>query len=109
MEFTSLGFSGSGHSRQLVVHPEVILNGDGGIGLGLFLYRHAFLGFDRLVQSVAPPSTRHQATGVLIDDHNLAPLHDVLLVLFVKAICTKQLRNRMNPLASNLKDILTNN
>ncbi len=36
------------------------------------LILHAFLGFDRLVQAVAPLPAVHQAAGELVDDDHLA-------------------------------------
>jgi hypothetical protein len=38
----------------------------------------AFLGLDGLVQAVGPAPARHQAAGELVDDDDLAVLHDVV-------------------------------
>jgi hypothetical protein len=35
-------------------------------------WMHAFLGFHGLVQAFAPAAARHQATGELVHDHDLA-------------------------------------
>src|SRR5690606_11224644 len=51
-KFTSLGDSRTGHPRQLVVHAEVILQGNGGVSLRSVLYLDVFFGFDGLVQAV---------------------------------------------------------
>jgi len=51
----------AGHARELVVHPEVVLDGDGGEGLRLALDLHPLLGLDGLVQAVGPPAPVHGA------------------------------------------------
>jgi len=51
-ELTCFCFCGTGHTGQLVVHAEIILQGDGGKGLGGRLNLYPFLGFNSLVQSV---------------------------------------------------------
>src|ERR1041384_1090846 len=40
IELRLLGLGGAGHARQLVEHPEVVLDGDRGEGLGLALDHH---------------------------------------------------------------------
>ena len=47
---------------------------------------HAFLRLDRLVQAVGPAPARHQAAGELVDDDDLAVLHDVVLVAVVQRV-----------------------
>ena len=71
LEFRRFGFRRSGHAGELLVHAEVVLEGDGGQRLVLALDLDAFLGFHGLVQAVAPAAARHQASGELIDDHHL--------------------------------------
>ena len=50
-ELGGLGLGRTGHAGELVVHAEVVLQGDGGEGLVLGLDLHAFLGLDGLVQA----------------------------------------------------------
>ena len=76
-----LGGGRAGHARQLVVEPEVVLQGDGGEGLVLLFDLHPFLGLDRLVQALRPTPTVEDATGELVDDLHLVGLDDVVLVL----------------------------
>ena len=52
VEFGGLGLGCSGHAGELLIETEVVLNGDGGVGLSFLLYVHAFFGFYRLVQAV---------------------------------------------------------
>ena len=80
LELRRFGFRRTGHAGQLLVHAEVVLEGDGGEGLVLALDLDAFLGFDGLVQAVAPAAAGHQAAGEFVDDDDLAVLHHVVLV-----------------------------
>ncbi len=73
-ELLGLGLGGAGHAGELVVHPEVVLEGDGGERLVLALDAHPLLGLHRLVQAVRPAPARHQAAGELVDDDDLAVL-----------------------------------
>ena len=63
----------------------------------------AFLGFDRLVQAVAPAAAGHQAAGVLVHDDDLVFLHDVLHVELVKAVGLEQLRDGVDLLRLGLE------
>ena len=78
LEFGRFGIRGPGHARELVVLPEVVLEGDRGERLVLVLDRHPFLRLDRLVQALRPAPARHRAPGELVDDDDLAVPHDVL-------------------------------
>ena len=102
-KFRRFRFGGAGHAGQLVIEPEIILNGNGGVGLRLPLDLDAFLGFDGLVQAIAPAASGHQASGVLIDDDHLVLLNDVLHVLQIEAIGLEKLRDAMDLLRLGLK------
>ena len=69
---------GTGHAAELVVHPEVVLDGDRRERLVLFLDLDVLLGLDRLVETFAPTTTFEDATGELVDDLHLAVAHDVV-------------------------------
>ena len=68
VKLVRFGFRRAGHAGQLVIKPEIILNRDRGERLRLAIDLHAFLRFDRLMQSVAPAPARHFASGVFVDD-----------------------------------------
>ena len=51
-EFACLGLCRTRHTRELVVHTEVVLQRDGGEGLGSSLDVDALLSFDSLVQAI---------------------------------------------------------
>src|SRR5690606_21620569 len=63
-EFPCLRFSRSGHTCQLVIHAEVVLQGDGGVGLCGVLNFDVFLCLDSLVQAVGVSSALHNTTGL---------------------------------------------
>jgi len=80
LELVGFGVGRAGHPGQLVVHTEVVLEGDRGQRLVLVLNPHSLLGFDGLMQTVGPAAAGHQATGEFVDDDHFAVLHHVLLV-----------------------------
>ena len=83
-----LGFrrSGAGHARQLLVHAEVVLEGDRGQRLVLGVDRDLLLGLQGLVQALREAAPRHHAAGELVDDDDLAIAHDVVLVALEQAV-----------------------
>ena len=95
MELLGLGVGGAGHAGQLLVHAEVVLEGDRGQGLVLVLDLDAFLGLDRLVQAVGPAAARHEAAGELIDDEHLAFLDHVIHVPLEQGMGAQRLLHMM--------------
>jgi hypothetical protein len=85
LELRRFGVGGAGHAGQLVVHPEIILKGDGGQGLIFLFDLDPLLGLQRLVQAVAVTAALHGPAGELIDDDHLAVLDDIIHVALEKA------------------------
>ena len=79
-ELGGLSLGGAGHAGQLVVHAEVVLQGDGGEGLVLGLDLHVLLGLDGLVQALVVAAARQDTAGVLVDDEHLAAGDHVVAV-----------------------------
>ena len=79
-EFLRFGDCRTGHAGQLLIHAEIVLQGDGGVGYVLGLDLHALFRFHGLVQAIAPAAAGHQASGELVHDHHLARLDQVILV-----------------------------
>ena len=104
MELLGLGLGGAGHARELLVQAEVILNGDGGEGLGLALDGDRFLGLDGLVESIAPAAAGHFAAGMFVDDDDLVVLHDVMDIALVEAVGLEQLGDGVDGLGAFLED-----
>ncbi len=96
-ELFRLGVRRAGHAGELLVLAEVVLEGDGRERLVLALDLHfrmravVLLGFDRLMQAVAPAAPGHQASGELVDDDDFAVLHHVLHVVVVQRVGAQRL------------------
>ena len=72
VELALFGLGGSGHAADLVVHAEVVLEGDRGEGLVLLLDLHPLLGLDRLMEALRVAAAFEDAPGELVDDLDLA-------------------------------------
>ena len=88
-ELGVLGKRGTGHAGELLVQTEVVLQGDGGQGLGLRPDIHPFFGFDCLMQTVAEAAAVHETTGKFVDNQDLTVLHDVVHIPFHQVVGTK--------------------
>ena len=91
VQLLGLGHRRAGHPGQLVVQPEVVLEGDRREGHALALDAQALLGLDRLVEALAPAPAGHLATGELVDDDDLAVLDDVVAVALVQGVGAQRL------------------
>ena len=80
LEFVGFRIGGPRHTRQFLIHAEVVLERDGGHRLVFLLDLDAFLGFHGLMQTVRPTAPRHQAPRKFIHDHHFAVLNHVLLI-----------------------------
>ena len=98
VKLVRLGLGRAGHAGELLVETEVVLDGDRREGLRLAIDLHAFLGLDRLVQTIAPAAAGHFAAGEFIDDDDLVVLDDVFDVLLVEAVGPEELRDVVDPL-----------
>ncbi len=77
-ELARLGQRRPRHAGELLVHAEVVLEGDGRQRLVLRLDVDTFLGLDGLMETFAPPATLEDAARELVDDLRLAVLDDVV-------------------------------
>ena len=91
VELLGLGHRRTGHPGQLVVEPEVVLEGDRGQRHRLALDPQALLGLDGLVEALAPAPAGHLAPGELVDDDDLAVLDDVVAVALVERMRLERL------------------
>ena len=87
-ELVCFGHGGTGHTGQLLVQTEVVLEGDGGKGLALSLDIDVFLRLDGLVETFVVAAAVHDTTGELIDDEDFAVTDDVVDVLVHDAVGT---------------------
>ena len=74
----------TGHTRQLFVHAEIVLQCDCCQCLVLFVDANALFGFDCLVNSFAPATTLENSAGEFIDNLYFAGVNDVILVAAVQ-------------------------
>ena len=86
VEFGRFCLGRAGHSGELLVHAEVVLEGDGGEGLVLLADGYALLCLYRLVEAVGPAAAWHQAAGELVDDDDFAFFDDILDVALVEMV-----------------------
>ena len=91
VELGRFGVGGAGHAGELLVHAEVVLEGDRRERLVLALDLDVLLRLDRLVQAVAPAPAGHQPAGELVDDQDLAVLHHVVDVALVEGVGAQRL------------------
>ena len=80
MELLSFGKRGAGHSSQLVIHLEVVLDSNSGKGTAFLLDLDMLPGFDCLVQAFGVAAAPHQTPSEFINDYNLTVLYHILLV-----------------------------
>ena len=87
LELVFLGHCRTGHTGQLVVQTEVILECNGSQSLALVGNLHAFLCFDGLVQTVIEASAQHQTAGEFIHDDDFSVLDHIVDVCVHDAVC----------------------
>ena len=81
-ELGGFGLGGTGHTGQLFVHAEVVLEGDGGQRFALGGDLHALLGLDGLMQTLVVAAADHQTTGELVHDDDLTILEGPVRTTF---------------------------
>ena len=79
-ELALFGLRRSGHTGQMLVEAEEVLERDRRERLVLAANLDAFFRFDGLVDAVGVAPAVHQAAGELVDDDHFAVLDDVLLI-----------------------------
>ena len=91
-ELSGLRFGGAGHTGELAIHPEEVLDSDCGHGLGLVLQLDAFLGLEGLMQAVGKTAPGLRPARGLVDDDDASVIGDeVLHVLLEKGVRLHQL------------------
>ena len=95
-EFSRLGRGGTGHTGKLVVHAEVVLQGDRCEGLILLFDLDALFCLDCLVNTFRPTATFENSTGEFVNDLYVSALDDVILVAAVQLFCLQRHRELVN-------------
>ena len=81
-----LGQRRTGHTGELAVEAEVVLEGDRCERFALSLDVHVLLGLNGLMQAFAVTAAQHQTAGEFVDDDDLAVFHDVVDVALHNAV-----------------------
>ena len=95
-KFVSLGRGCAGHTRELAVEPEIILEGDGRHGDVFGLHSDVLLGFQRLMQTFRIAASRHHAAGKLVNDHHFVVADDIILVALKQRVSAQRLIDMMH-------------
>ena len=98
-ELPCLSLCRASHARKLMIHPEVILQGNGGECLSCRLNFHVFLRLDCLVQAIAPAAALHDTSSLFVNDFNLVVHDDVVHVFLEHRICFQKLNHGVHALA----------
>ena len=98
-KLSGLGHCSTSHTGQFMVHTEVVLQGDGRIGLRGSLHLDVLLGFHCLMQAVAPSSTLHNTSRLFVHYLNFTVLDNVLIIEVEHCIGLEQLLKRVNTFA----------
>ena len=97
-ELRSLRLGRTGHTGQLVIHAEIVLQGDRGEGLRRRFDLHALLGFDGLVQAVRIAAPVEDTPRLFVDDLHLVVHHHVFDVFLEHGVGFQQLVDRVHAL-----------
>ena len=85
-EFLLLRHGRSGHAGELVIEPEVVLEGNRRQGPVFAVDVDMLLGLDGLVEAVGVPPAKHQPAGELVHDDDFPVLHHIVDVPFHGAV-----------------------
>ena len=96
-------FGRTGHTGQLAIHPEIVLQGYGGISLGGGFHFNVFLGFNGLMQPVGIAPALHDTAGLLVNNLDLVVDNHILHVLLEEGVGFKELMHRVQTFGLNSK------
>ena len=90
-ELCVLGHCSTGHTRELVVHEEVILESNGCQSLILFTYLNVLFCFNCLVKALRITTAFHNTTSELINNLYFAINDNVLLITMEHVLSLQRL------------------
>ena len=88
-ELFRLGHGCTGHTSELAVKTEVVLEGDRCKRYRLALNVEPLFRLDCLMKAFRPTTPWHLAAGELVNDHNLAALNDVVAIALKECMRTE--------------------
>ena len=106
VKLSGFGFRSSGHTGKFFVEAEVVLNGDGGVGLCFLFHVCTLLGFNGLVEAIRPAATWHFTASVFINDDDFVVSDDIFDIFFVETVSLEQLGNRVHLLSLSVEALL---
>ncbi|OAV68117.1 hypothetical protein Barb4_02199 [Bacteroidales bacterium Barb4] len=98
-KFAGFRLRRTGHAGQLVIHAEIVLQGNRGKGLRSRFHLHPLLRLDGLMQTVRIAATLHDAPRLFVHNHHLVVHHHIFIILLKQSIGFQQLVDGMHPLA----------
>ena len=104
-KFLSLSRGRTGHTRQLGVETEIVLEGNRRHRFTFTLDLYALFGFYSLVEAFRIAATFHHATGKLVYDNDLAITNNIILILLEKRLSAQRLLGMVNHLQTLLVKI----
>ena len=70
----------TGHTGELRIHAEEVLQRDGRVSGVLSLNGHTLFGLHSLMQTVGPAPARHHPPSEIVHNHHMAAAHQIILV-----------------------------
>ncbi|CAB4620421.1 unannotated protein [freshwater metagenome] len=89
-QFSSFGLRSTSHTRQLVVHAEVVLQSNCCQRLVFFVNTKSFFGFYCLVNTFTPATAFKNTPCEFVDNLDFATIDDVILVASVELFGSKR-------------------
>ena len=87
-EFLFLRQRRTGHTGELAIHTEIVLECDGGQRFALPLHLHPLLGLDGLMETLVIAAAEHETACELVHDDDLAVLYHIVHIPFHDAVGT---------------------
>ena len=100
-ELACFGLGRTGHTGELVVHTEIVLQRDSSERLRSSLHFDVLLGFHSLMQTIGPTTTFHDTTGLLINDLHFTVIDDIIDIFLEEGVGFEQLVNGMHTFGFN--------
>ena len=91
LKFSRFSICSTGHSTELLVHAEIVLEGNGCQRLILASDRNSLFCFNSLMKPVRPSTPRHKSSGKLVDDNNLSTLNNVVHITLKRGVGSQRL------------------
>ena len=85
-KFSRFRFRRTGHTRQFMIHTEIVLQSDGSKCLSSGFHLHPFLGLNSLMQTVRITTAFHNTSCLFVNNLNLSVNYNIFIILFEHGI-----------------------